>query len=566
LFNAPKIASSPSTVHECNCFAEEDAPEGRKSSYPLQSAEQALRLVCESARSLSAQPAWQTGLVETVLLREALGRVLATSVRSSEDLPALPTSMKDGYAVHTDSLLRRAAANALPSGDQQTAGSENSSATNTASPTPTSTDDTAVILRVDGHEQSAGATGHAPPLAAGCARRIATGAPLPPGSNAVLMVEFSEVVEQEQDRELAIRVLCPLSAGQDVRPVGCDVRAGEEVLPAGCLLGAAEIGLLASLGLRRVSVRRQLRVGVLSTGDELEPEPELDGTSRAADPTSESTTSESATGESDTAASTLPPGLVRDSNRPSLMAAVREVSGGAWIPVDLGCAADTDESVVAALQRAVKARVDLLVSSGGASMGHRDLLKELCSRFGELRFGRVRLKPGKPLGFAELSRERILAASPSMPPGGDREHDPDSSCSDSQEAAASSALSASSPLLLLCTPGNPVSCLVTFYLFGVPLLRTLNGCAQVNLPRVRVRLADAVALDRHRPEYKRAVVSWDDAQNGYVASTTGVQRSSRLLSMRGANALLELPASDGRLEVGAHINALLIPPVRLFRD
>jgi molybdopterin molybdotransferase len=161
---------------------------------------------------------------------------------------------------------------------------------------------------------------------------------------------------------------------------------------------------------------------------------------------------------------------------------------------------------------------DVLITSGGVSMGTRDLIKPLFEELGTVHFGRIAFKPGKPLTFASVQR----------PEG---------------------------PAYLFGLPGFPVSSLVTFEVFVRPALRRLQGLSQVFRPRVSVELGHDFQPDPSRLEYHRAVVRWQDGR--LVATSTGKQTSSRLITMVGANALLEIPAGTEPLPAGSHMPALL---------
>jgi gephyrin len=266
------------------------------------------------------------------------------------------------------------------------------------------------------------------------------------------------------------------------------VSEGQVLLEAGERLGAAEIGLLATAGVVDAPIHPHPQVAVLSTGDELvEP------------------------------GRPLGPGQIRDSNRAMLIAAI-SANGGK--PVDLGIAGDSQDQLEAGIRAGLR-QADILITSGGVSMGDLDLIKPLLEHAGTVHFGRVRMKPGKPVTFATADVE------------GRRR-------------------------LVFGLPGNPVSSLVTFYLFAVPALRKLAGWPDPHLRRVHAYLAQPLALDPYRPEYHRATLHWDAQKRGFVATSTGSQSSSRLLSMRTANALLELPQQEGTLPVGAQVTALLI--------
>jgi len=278
-------------------------------------------------------------------------------------------------------------------------------------------------------------------------------------------------------------------------------------------VGVAEVGILATVGATQLNVYGRPHVGVLSTGDEVvEP-----GTSP------------------------LGPGQIRDANRSMLVAAA--IKGGAKV-TDLGIARDTEGHLEGALERAIREGVDVLVTSGGVSMGDRDLIKPLLERSGTVHFGRVKMKPGKPLTFATL---QVPAQG-----GGTR------------------------PMMVFGLPGNPVSSFVCFHLVVLPALRKMAGWSLPLLRRVSVRLTCPLKLDPERPEYHRATLQWsrcpvpggvegaDPEVWCWWALSTGNQISSRLLSARSANALLELPQAAGTLAAGTLVSALLIDDLQLM--
>ncbi len=413
-----------------------------ESAYPMLPVADALAIVLEQAQPL---PARLTPLPEVV------GLVLAETVRAPEPLPPFPASTKDGYAVLA----------AAGPGDYTVIG-----------------------------DATAGRMADFT-VAAGTVAYITTGAPLPAGADAVVMVEETELLPTRNGTR-RVRVHQQVRAGADIRPVGSDIQQGETVLDAGAHLGAAEIGLLATVGAAQVQVYPRPRVAILSTGDEL------------VDPDQP-----------------IGPGQIRDSNRFMLQAAVLAAGG---VPLDLGIAADTESVLQEKVERGLH-EADVLLTSGGVSMGELDLIKPLLERRGQVHIGRIRMKPGKPLTFATV-------------------------------------LIDGQPKLVFGLPGNPVSSLVTYYLFVVPALRKLAGWPDPHLPRVQAHLAQPLPMDGYRPEYHRATLVWDDSLNsgngGYLATSTGSQSSSRLLSMRTANALLELPQAEGVLPVGAVVSALVI--------
>ena len=409
-----------------------------RSSYSMLAVEDALEVTLAQASQLA--PVHRP-------LSMVRGAILAADIAAQEPLPPFPASTKDGYAVVA----------ADGPGDYPLVG-----------------------------EVSAGALADFA-VEPGTVAYITTGAPLPAGADAVVMVEETERLETGANAP-RIRIKEQVQRGADVRPVGVDVEAGQIVLAAGERMDAAEIGLLATAGIVNVPVFPRPKVAVLSTGDELvEP------------------------GEP------LGPGQIRDSNRAMLVAAIEAVGGE---PIDLGISGDSQEALEERVQEGLD-QADILLTSGGVSMGDLDLVKPLLEHAGTVHFGRVRMKPGKPVTFATADVE-----------GGRR--------------------------LVFGLPGNPVSSLVTFYLFVVPALRKMAGWREPQLLQVQARLAQPLPLDAFRPEYHRATLHWDAEQHSFVASSTGSQASSRLLSMRTANALLALPQREGVLAVGDSVEALLI--------
>jgi molybdenum cofactor synthesis domain-containing protein len=207
-----------------------------------------------------------------------------------------------------------------------------------------------------------------------------------------------------------------------------------------------------------------------------------------------------------------PPGAVRDSNRYALMAAAQE----AGADVVWHAHAQDEESALEAAMRDGLRRADVLITSGGVSMGTRDLIKPILESMATIHFGRVSFKPGKPLTFASTSEGKLAFG----------------------------------------LPGFPVSSLVTLEVFVRPALLKLAGARQVQRMRVEVALEHEIRTDAVRPEYMRAVVQWRDGR--FTARTTGVQTSSRLMSIVGANALLELDPGGETLPAGTMVRALLL--------
>jgi molybdopterin molybdotransferase len=404
----------------------------RESPYPMVPVDEASRIIAAHVAPLPAEEIGSLG---------ADGRVLAEDVFAPEAVPDVPKASVDGYALHAGDGL----------GERRVMG-----------------------------ELTAGGALHAEPLPAGAAVRIMTGAPLPPGADAVIMVE------QTDERDGMLRISRAVKPGDSIQVVGQDIAQGELVLARGTALGAAEIGLLATVGRVRVQVYRRPLVAVLATGDEVyEP------------------------------GAPLSHGGIRDSNRYALLAAAREAG---CETISLGIARDDAEvqrrAILAGLDRA-----DVLLTSGGVSMGSRDLIKPLLAELGTVHFGRIAFKPGKPTTFASVRGRLVFGL-----------------------------------------PGYPVSSLVSFEVFVRPALRRLQGDARAERPRVRVALADPIAAPPDRPEYQRALVAWEDER--LVARSTGAQNSSRLLSLRGANALLIVPGDGRAYSAGDEVDALLVGPPR----
>jgi molybdopterin molybdotransferase len=317
--------------------------------------------------------------------------------------------------------------------------------------------DTPGRLRIAG-EVLAG-TGSLPDVGEGDAVRITTGAPLPPGADTVVPLEDA----QESVDAVAVTLTPP---GAFVRLAGSDTPAGTEVcLPR--VLGPAAIAVLASFGFARVRVRRRPKVAVLSTGDEL------------ADPGLE-----------------LRPGQIYDSNAAALAAAISEAGGE---PVTIGRVRDTRSEVEVALRAG--AGSDLIVSSGGVSVGSHDHVREVLEEAGNLDFWRIAVQPGKPLAVGDYGGVTVIGL-----------------------------------------PGNPVSALVTFELFVRPLIRAMLGLVGDGRVRLWARPENSIPKDKARRAFLRVAV-WREAGET-LARSTGGQGSAQLRPLADANALLVVPEGE----------------------
>ena len=382
---------------------------------------------------------------ERVGLTASPGRVLAEEVRAPADLPPHDNSAMDGFAVRASDCAS----------------------------------DAAVELTLIG-DVAAGYV--APrPLGAGEAYRIMTGAPIPPGADAVVMVEATETVGER------VRLRGPVKSGAHVRPRGDDVRAGAVVLSPGATLRAAEVGVLASVRRASILVSRRPIVAVLATGDELR---DLD--------------------------QPLLPGTIPDTNSYTLAQLIREAGGE---PRVASIVRDDPAILRAAINDARSA--DLIVSSGGVSVGEHDHVKAVLAELGaELSLWRVNMKPGKPVAIARLGATPYYGL-----------------------------------------PGNPVSSVVSFWLFVRPAIRAALGCRQpFDLPRARALLDAPLRSRGERRSYLRAHLHLDDEGALHVRSMQQ-QGSHALSSMIGVNGLIVIEPGTHELAAGSTVSTLIVGPL-----
>lgn len=399
---------------------------------------------------------------EGVALSDALGRVLTEAVVSPLTLPPWHASAMDGYAVRAVDV--RGASSESP-----------------------------VALAVDGTV----AAGHDDPraLPAGTARRIMTGAPLPPGADAVVRVEDTD---GGGERVLVRRALAP---GRDVRPRGEDVREGDVVLDAGVVLGPARIGLLAACGVAAVRAHRRPRVALLGSGDELVP--------------------------LERAGEAIAGRRIVASNNYALAAAVREAGG---VPVDLGVAADTIESVRERLAGGLDC--DLLVTTAGVSAGEFDCMHDAVGGMGGCaeRWS-VRMRPGAPMGFGRVG-DAVFGGT----------------------TLGGTALGAP-PWVGLS--GNPGAALVAFELFVRPAVRRMAGHSALFRRTVPVVLDEPVAVAAPVLHLLRVTLAAGAGVGALArARLAGAQGAGRLTTAARADALLVVPEGRTRCEVGDVLAAI----------
>jgi len=434
-----------------------------------------------------------------VPLMECVGHRVSEEIRAVDPFPPFPASMMDGYAVCApiEAGVYEVLASRIHAGDDVS-----SSSTSPSSSSPAVLQPNQVAY-------------------------ITTGAMLPPGANAVVKIEDTESpglnggggAREKGDAfgkvETAVNIKVSVSKeGVNVRQIGSDMQVGELLLQTGQVIGPAEVGLLATVGVTHVPCYGKPIVGVLSTGNEL------------VDPWQAPHGSQ-----------------IRDSNRAALMAAFIEEG---YTCIDLGIVKDAASELRARLQDAAS-RCDVVITSGGVSMGDADLVKPMLEELGEIHFGRINMKPGKPTTFATIVRNQAAKkASGKAVGGGGRQQQQN--------------------VLFFGLPGNPVSCLVTKALFVDPAMRRLQGasstqCLHTQLEATVVGEAP-LALDPERPEYHRAILTFDAADGSKaLVKSTGFQRSSRLLSMGSSNALIYLPQGTGSVQVGARVSVLLSRPL-----
>lgn len=374
---------------------------------------------------------------ELVTLTQAIDRVLAEDLASSIDLPPFDNSAMDGYAFRFTDLAA--------SQDKTTL--------------------TLVGSSFAGHPFD----GQVSPNS--CIR-IMTGAPVPVGFDTVQMQEKV----QADDNQITIEH--PHRLGTNVRRRGEELLAGTKVLHKGITIRAAEMGVLATIGISQVRVARKLKVAFFSTGDELRP-----------------------------VGSELAPGQIYDSNRYSIQGLLSK-SHVEWI--DLGVIADNKEAIRGAFKEAAS-KADMVLTSGGVSVGEADFTKQILSEEGQITFWKLAIKPGKPFAFGKIDNAIFCGL-----------------------------------------PGNPVSSMVTFYKLVLPILHKMQGLKPVKPLFCQAKLLTDIRKHPGRVEYQRGILSRNEAGELEVAITGG-QGSGMLTSMSLANCFVILDQFQGDTPTGTQV-------------
>ena len=375
-------------------------------------------------------------------LTDAFGCVVVQDQIARVDLPEFPSSGMDGFAVRAGDL-----ADARP--------------------------DAPAELKIVGRAM----IGHRPEatVGAGEAVKIATGAPIPAGADAVVPIENAE-----ESGDL-VRLFEAPASGRHVRPRGEDVRAGDVLVPAGRRLGAPEMGLLANAGVPHPLVRPRPRVIVLSTGDELIPPTE--------DPDF---------------------GQVRDANAYTIYGALREAGA---MPVLAGIVRDDPESLKETVL-SHELQADAFVSSGGVSVGERDVVKAAFFKRGDIDFYRVAMQPGMPQGFGHIEGKPFFGL-----------------------------------------PGNPVSVFVSFEVFVRPAMLKMMGRTKLGRPEITATLAEDVTGPGGKTQFARVEVS--RGAEGWVAAPTGGRGSNLISTVARANGLAVIPAGTATAAAGSDVKVML---------
>jgi len=375
---------------------------------------------------------------ERLPIRECLNRVNNEAVKSPRDVPPQPNSAMDGYAVGIGSLVEGG------------------------------------IAELDDIGTAFAGTPFTEDCGPGQCVRIMTGALIPAGTDAVIMQEQVEIGDNGK-----VRIDSDHRSGENIRLAGEDVQQGETVIEAGVRLSPADLGVLASLGIAKLQIKRKPVVAFFSTGDELM-----------------------------SVGTPLEPGMIYDSNRYSLHGML------ARLPVDivdLGVVRDNLDSMREALTSA-SAQADLVISTGGVSVGEADYIKPALAELGSTEFWKIAIKPGRPLTFGQIGNSIFMGL-----------------------------------------PGNPVAVMVTFSQFVAPAIEMLSGALSKPPMLFPARSLERLRKKPGRTEFQRGVATLDE-NNRWQVGKTGKQGSGILTSMSRANCFIVLPDDNAGVEAGDEVS------------
>jgi len=394
------------------------------------SLDEALRRIAERVQPVQA--------CERLPIRECLDRVNNEVVSSPSDVPPHANSAMDGFALAVASLQQDGI---------------------------TEFDQVGTAFAGNAFEGS---------VAAGQCVRIMTGALIPPGTDAVVMQEQAEVTADGK-----VRIDANHRVGENIREAGEDIKQGAAVIDAGVRLSPADLGVLASLGIAQLQVKRKPVVAFFSTGDELMP-----------------------VGEP------LEPGKIYDSNRYCLHGMLSRMAVDI---IDLGVVRDEPQAMREVLENAA-AKADLILSTGGVSVGEADFIKPALEQIGSTEFWKIAIKPGRPLTLGQIDASIFIGL-----------------------------------------PGNPVAVMVTFSQFVVPAIQALAGTRPTRPKLFKARARDSLRKKPGRYEFQRGIATLDETGEWRVGKT-GKQGSGILTSMSRANCFIVLPDDNAGVEPGDEVS------------
>lgn len=388
----------------------------------------------------------------TVAIREALDQVLAEDILSPIDVPAHINSAMDGYAIRSADLINTKSAS--------------------------------LSLQVLATAYAGKPLDVAVP--SGCCVKIMTGAVVPSDCDTVVVQENTTLQDQTGTGTITFNPSM-VKPGENVRQKGEDLARGQAALQKGKVLRPADLGLMASLGVAEVKIKRNLRVAFFSTGDELR-----------------------------SLGQTLDEGCVFDSNRYTLYGMLKRLR---FVDViDMGVIKDSPESLEAAMLEAAN-QADVIITSGGVSVGEADFTKQVMAKLGQVEFWKIAMRPGRPMAFGTINKPQ------------------------SQDSA-----------VLFGLPGNPVAVMVTFYAFVRDALHFMLGAEAKPLPTIKAKLEQEARKKPGRTEYQRVRLDFKDQE--WTASLTGAQGSGILRSMSESDGLMVLSHDQGTVPAGGYVQVL----------